>query len=258
MPSHFFCPHSTMAVRTVILDADADPAAAARELLESSRSSHWSRPFRVLLLGPRFTGKTSIINRLLYSDEVFRSMAPPPAAPATPDADYGVDLHRTELNIDGRPAVLHVWDIGGSHSLPQWRNTYLQGSDVLVLAFDASSSTSLNDAAAWICANDADIHARCVKALVANKVDVKSPATYATIEEGRGIASAHGWRFYETSARDGTGVTTMFHALVRAAAVRAVAEAAAAAQSEIHASGRERPRTASSRPCCACASCVVS
>jgi hypothetical protein len=83
-----FCPHSTMAVRTVILDADADPAAAARELLESSRSSHWSRPFRVLLLGPRFVGKTSITNRLLYSDEVFRSMPPPAAAPATPDAEH--------------------------------------------------------------------------------------------------------------------------------------------------------------------------
>jgi septin family protein len=109
-----------MAVRTVILDADADPAAAARELLESSRSSHWSRPFRVLLLGPRFTGKTSITNRLLYSDEVLRSM---PAAPATPDADYGVDLHRTELNIDGRPAVLHVWDMGGSYGLvDSWVN----------------------------------------------------------------------------------------------------------------------------------------
>lgn len=169
---------------------------------------------------------------------------------------------RRTLNIDERPAVLHVWDIGGSYGLPRWRNTYLQGSDVLVLAFDASSSTSLNDAAAWICANDADIHARCVKALVANKVDVKSPATYATIEEGRGIASAHGWRFSETSARDGTGVSTTFQTLVRAAAVRAVAEAAAAAaaaaQPKIHALRRERPRAASSRPCCACASCVVS
>jgi GTPase SAR1 family protein len=156
---------------------------------------------KALVFGPCRAGKTSIVRRLKPGADFDPEYTP----------SIGVDFVRERTHVNGTPVYVMAWDHSRYRAVPQGRSPayflrdhgYARKSDVAVLVFDASDAASVRDAVTWLKDNDADIAQDCVKALVANKVDVAVPDVLA---EGRDVARAFGWTFFETSARDNTGI----------------------------------------------------
>jgi GTPase SAR1 family protein len=179
---------------------------------------------KATFFGPRGAGKTSLIVRIGG-----RRAFDPEYKPT-----IGMDFARKRVSVDATPVIFTAWDYtdynsgagagAGAGSGCTSASSFLRDrdfvrrSDVAVLVFDATSAASQREVVAWIQANDAGI-TDCVKALVATKVDVVDVGFDVAVRlaEARGVASTYGWHFFETSAKNDTGIAEMVDALSRAA-----------------------------------------
>ena len=183
---------------------------------------------KATVFGPRGAGKTSIVSRI-------GGVEPRASATAAHSVTYAhSEFTRSRVRVGTTLIVFTAWDLTdfnvqryipygetGSyflreHSYMRRDSAVRRQSDVAVLVFDASSTASLRECVVWIKENDGGIR-ECVKALVANKVDVASPVLRATLAEARDVADKYGWHFFETSAKSGTGISEMVDALASAA-----------------------------------------
>ena len=189
---------------------------------------------KATVFGPRGAGKTSIVSRI-GGVEPRASATAAHSASYAPSATYAPsEFTRMRVRFGATLIVFTAWDLTDfnvqrliphgetgtyflrEHSYTRRESAVRRQSDVAVLVFDASSTASLRECVVWIKENDGGIR-ECVKALVANKVDVASPVLRATLAEARDVADKYGWHFFETSAKSGTGISEMVDALASAA-----------------------------------------
>ncbi len=228
-----------MAVRVFMLSPEDDAAAFAEAILSAEEASGPPLQMKAMLLGPHGAGKTSIFDCLRRSDGGVS--CGPSGVPAS------ADFHWTRVQLGRKQVSLQVWDgLTERAVLQPWCHTFFRSVDAVVLVFDATDAASCLQATSWLQANDAAIGVTCVKALVANKVDAAT-ASAGIIEQGRSVAAAYGWCFFETCAHDASNVALLFRTLARDAAqiqAQALETATAAAPPP-----PPRPRACRACPC---------
>jgi small GTP-binding protein len=148
---------------------------------------------KICMVGQFGVGKTSLVRR--FVDSIF-------------DDRYlttiGVKIDRKDVNIDGRPLTLMLWDLAGEDELAPFNVSHLRGASGYILVADGCRAATLDKAA--------EIQQRIVQSLgpmpfvlVVNKADLRDQW-----EVQSALVAQYGWPTFETSAKTGSGVEEMF------------------------------------------------
>ena len=106
---------------------------------------------------------------------------------------------------------LLIWDIGGQSKWRDIRSTYLMGSDGAIIVFDVTRRNTFEDLNTWINDLQRYIGAKVPFVLVGNKIDLDAfEMRDVTTEEIKEYAKKQNVHFFETSAKTGEVVETMF------------------------------------------------
>ncbi|WVQ97492.1 hypothetical protein IAU59_004606 [Kwoniella sp. CBS 9459] len=171
---------------------------------------------KLVIVGDGAAGKTSLLN-------VFAVGHFPEAYEPTV-----FDNYVTEIELDGKPVQLALWDTAGQEEYERLRPLSYSKAHVILIAFSVDTPDSLeNVSQKWI----EEVRSICGKAipviLVACKTDLRdkaiangtySPERFTDRDTGQRMASSIGARgYFETSALLNQGVDAVFEAATRAA-----------------------------------------
>jgi small GTP-binding protein len=154
--------------------------------------------YKLVFVGDAKVGKTSLIHRYLRQG-------------TAPVATLGATSTRVEVEVDGAPVLLNVWDTAGQETLRNLVPVYAKGAHAAVIAFDLSEPATCAHVPGWydyIRQNVGEI----VICVAANKTD-KPPAV--DINELFQWAADRGVEVTRTSAMEGENVGALFESVAR-------------------------------------------
>ena len=138
---------------------------------------------RLIICGDSFTGKSSIINKFIGSNN-------------PNNTTIGVEFFTKNYQLNEKEIKLLIWDTGGGHKFRTIVNRYFKGSNGIILVFDVSSKESFENIKYWLedikrlINNDYDI------ILIGNKADKKKIISDIEIEE---FTSKNNIKYFENS-----------------------------------------------------------
>ncbi len=168
--------------------------------------------FKIIEVGDSSVGKTAI--KVRFTDNYFKRDL---------KSTLGVDFGSRVLNVEYVPedvmtensrklkVNMTVWDFGGQKIYANQRKMYYNQAKGCLLVYDVTNPASFKSLPEWI--KEIEENAGKIPILlIGNKVDLtaerKVPST-----EAQKFAQKNGFLFFESSAKDGTGVTDAFEAL---------------------------------------------
>ncbi|XP_018612802.2 GTP-binding protein Rhes-like [Scleropages formosus] len=163
---------------------------------------------RIVVLGARRVGKTSILRRFLRDG--FEERYEPTAE----------DFHRKLYQIRGETYQLDILDASGERDFPAKRRLSILTGDIFLLVFSMDDRDSLDELAALlkevVAAKAKLLKTRensCVPVVICgNKVDL-SPEERTVSRADVCQALGNDFPYFETSAKNGTNLEEMFEAL---------------------------------------------
>ena len=113
------------------------------------------------------------------------------------------------VEIRNKAYRIQIWDTAGQENFRSITRAYYKNSVCALVVYDISSRDSFNNVSTWIedCKNQSPKTIFMV--LVGNKSDLADRRQVNT-EEGQELADKYGMQFYETSAKTGENVDTIF------------------------------------------------
>lgn len=125
------------------------------------------------------------------------------------------DFYRKDIEIDQNPITLEILDTAGTEQFVSMRDLYIQNGQGFLIVYSIANYHSLRDATSL---KDTILNIKHLDevplVLAGNKKDLEDQREAST-QEGRDLAKKWGCPFFETSAKEQTGVEEIFHSLVR-------------------------------------------
>jgi small GTP-binding protein len=162
--------------------------------------------FKVVLLGDSGVGKTSIVQQ--FERKEFQ--------PAK-DSTIGASFMSREIETGNGPIKLHIWDTAGQERYRSLVPTYARGACAAVIVFDLSVSDTLQSVNRWIQSFKGVAGESALTYIVGNKSDLVATAGEAEAMLGDNVDAA---QLFIVSAKRGTGIDDMFHAIADEIAVK--------------------------------------
>ena len=170
---------------------------------------------KICIIGESGVGKTSLINR--FTKDKFSNKY---------RITVGADLFSHDMNVDGDNFSLQVyynqiWDTAGQEKFQSIGSAFYRGSDACVLVYDVTSTQSLEKLENWkkefINQGGIDNIDKFPFIVVGNKADrndktVNQEAVASFCENNGGM------KYFETSAKEGSGILEAMEEVVRQAA----------------------------------------
>lgn len=175
----------------------------------SASNEHIS--IKILSVGDPECGKSCIIKRYCEGRFVNRYIS-------TIGVDYGVK----KMNIQGIKVAVNFFDLSGQRDYEEIRKEFFKDSQGVVLTFEINDKTTFANLQRWerearnnglnfsdvdvvVCGNKADLNGREVSAAEGNK-----------------WATSKGYKYFDTSANTGLGVTEAMESLFNSVVTRAL------------------------------------
>ena len=171
--------------------------------LTSEASSSTSSKFKIVFLGDQSVGKTSIINRFIYDtfEDVYQ-------------ATIGIDFLSKPVYVDDKTIRLQLWDTAGQERFKSLIPSYVKDSSVAVICYDITNADTFNSVKTWV-ENARSMRGEEVVLFIAgNKSDLAEQRAVSE-EDGEKLADELGASFFETSAKSGENVKTLFDDLAK-------------------------------------------
>jgi len=167
----------------------------------ASKGGHYA--FKVSVIGEYAVGKTSLIKRYMTNsfDEGY-------------NATLGAAISTFNTTVDKNEVSLQVWDLAGQTPFRKVRKQYLFGSDFALAVFDLTRRETLDALTEWV-ADVRSAEPEVVCFLVGNKSDLIEERQVPQEEAGAAAKNLAMSGYMETSAKDGTNITELFHAIAR-------------------------------------------
>jgi len=159
--------------------------------------------YKIVFLGNQSVGKTSIIHRFIYDsfDEAYQ-------------ATIGIDFMSQKMYVEDKIIILNLWDTAGQERFKSLIPSYIKDSAVAIVCYDVTSRESFQSIDKWIedarALRDDDV----LLILAGNKSDM-SERRQVSIEEGQEYAQRMNLLFFETSAKTGQNIKTLFNELAK-------------------------------------------
>jgi len=156
---------------------------------------------KLVLLGHKNVGKTSIFNRYVYDEYGKTSM--------TIGAYFGMK----QLRVSDRMVNLAIWDTAGEEKFDALTSFYCRGAACALVCYDITAADTFQSLGRWVdkIKNEADPN--CCICIIGNKVDmVESNPSSRRVEfaEARRYALSIGATVLEVSAKTGVNVNEAF------------------------------------------------
>lgn len=158
---------------------------------------------KLVMLGSREAGKSSIVNRLIrdtFSDNI--------------TATIGTAFFSKTLQVQNKNVKLQIWDTSGSERYRALTPMYFQNADAAIIVYDITSPQSFYEVESWVKTLKEHGPEKIVVGLAGNKIDLN--ATRAVdVSAGKSCAEKYGIPvFMETSAKTGENVLKIFTDIV--------------------------------------------
>lgn len=152
---------------------------------------------KVCVVGEGAVGKTSLIIR--YTEGHFRESYL---------MTVGTSFAVKELDFGDTVVRLQLWDLAGQPHFSSVRPVFYRGAAGVIMVFDVTRRETFNSIPSWY-TEVSQVTGEITSVLLANKADLVDQRQVST-EEGMAYATQLGWTYFETSAKDGRGVTDAF------------------------------------------------
>ena len=157
--------------------------------------------FKVVVVGNGAVGKTSLVLR--YTQHKFSENYV---------MTIGSNFAIAEVKLpDGQLCKLQIWDLAGQPHFSFVRPPFYKGASAVILVYDVTNRRSLDELKDWKDDFIKYLPPETIMYVLANKSDLKDERV-VTIEEGKRVAENLGAiEFWETSAKTGENVQTVFN-----------------------------------------------
>ncbi|XP_004390664.1 ras-related protein Rab-7a-like [Trichechus manatus latirostris] len=159
-------------------------------------------PLKILLVGSAGVGKSSLMNRFVHNRFCSRYRA-----------TIGADFFTKVTELEGQRVTVQLWDTAGAERCQSLGMALYQGSHCCVLVFDVTVAASFQAVAARQAEPPNPKLFPFV--LLGNKTDL--PGRQVSAQEAEEWCAQTQAQYFETSAKDGTGVALAFQSALQAA-----------------------------------------
>jgi small GTP-binding protein len=163
---------------------------------------------KLVLLGHKNVGKTSVFNRYLYDEWGETSM--------TIGAYFGMK----PCKCQDRQVNLAIWDTAGEEKYSSLTNFYCRNARAALVCYDMTSEDSFQGLQRWVEKIETEAAKNCAIVIVGNKLDaVEADPTKRAVDpaEAKRYANSIGATLIEASAKTGAGVAKAFETAVQLA-----------------------------------------
>lgn len=169
-----------------------------------SATSDSTKPVQVklVLLGEAAVGKSSVVLRFVNNE--FQDNKEP---------TIGAAFLTQKCRLEDKVIKFEIWDTAGQERFHSLAPMYYRNAQAAVVVYDVTKAPSLDKAKSWVKELQRQANPNIVIALAGNKVDLveeESDARQVPTEEAKAYAEESGLLFFETSAKQGTGVQEVF------------------------------------------------
>jgi small GTP-binding protein len=159
---------------------------------------------RVVLVGDSSVGKTSLITSV--TGETFNQHEP---------TTVGASWHMYTASIDGAQIELQLWDTAGQERYRTLGPLYYRSAVAAVAVFDVCNQSSFTNLPQWIDSVIAIAGPSTFIFIVGNKLDLAAAGAPRGADSDQALewARARAYRYFETSAKTGEGVSMVFRSV---------------------------------------------
>jgi len=161
---------------------------------------------KLVLLGHKNVGKTSIFNRYVYDEFGKTSM--------TIGAYFGLK----QCKVGDKAVNLQIWDTAGEEKFDSLTNFYCRSARASLICYDITNYSTFEGLQRWVDKITQEAEKNCAVILVGNKLDIaeENPAhRRVDATEAKRYAASVNAILVETSAKSGQGVNEIFAQLVQ-------------------------------------------
>jgi len=160
---------------------------------------------KLVLLGHKNVGKTSVFNRYVYDEFGKTSM--------TIGAYFGMK----QCKVNDRTCNLAIWDTAGEEKFDSLTNFYCRNARAALVCYDITNYDSFQGLQRWVDKVTSEAEKNCAMILVGNKLDLveENPSLREVdTNEAKRYATSVKALVVEASAKTGKNVPAMFDQLV--------------------------------------------
>lgn len=171
---------------------------------QTPERSKQSNTIKVVFVGAKNVGKTSIINRF-HKDEFADEYS----------ATVGIDLVTKSIKFGNTTVKVQLWDTAGQERFRCLIPGYIKKANAVVMVYDLTSAASFNEMEYWIGEVNKNKGSEVVIVVAGNKLDLAAKRE-VTSEEGMEFAKGHNVTFVEASAKTGENIGDIFNHIISA------------------------------------------
>ena len=154
--------------------------------------------FKYIIIGDSSVGKSNIL--LKYAHNQFK-----PEYQLT----IGVEFGAKNIDINGKTYRIQIWDTAGQENFRSITRAYYKNSVCALVVYDVTNKESFENVKSWIDDCKSQSPKTILMVLVGNKIDLDSERA-VSFEEGEEFAKVNNMPFFETSAKLGTNIESIF------------------------------------------------
>ena len=168
--------------------------------------------YKIVFVGDINVGKTSVMNRFIsnefstdYDVNYISLML------YFKQATIGVDFAAKSIEYNNNSIKLQIWDSAGQERYKSLIPSYVRGSSIILILYDISNRNTFSNISSWINFIKEVNTDNSILILCGNKIDL--PRQVST-NEGKTLAEKENMLFFETSAKESTGVNDMMYTCI--------------------------------------------
>ena len=155
--------------------------------------------YKLIFLGDQYAGKSSILNRF-YQDKFEQDY----------QATIGLDFHSKNVNINGTPERLLLYDTAGQEKFKSLIPMYIRDANIILVVYDITNKDSFVHTEHWVNETKDLKREDAIFVLVGNKIDLEENRIIQS-KEAEDFANEKGFLFYEVSAKTGDKIEELFN-----------------------------------------------
>ena len=126
-------------------------------------------------------------------------------------ATIGVDFATKTIEYKDNSIKLQIWDSAGQERYKALIPSYVRGASIIFILYDVSNKNTFTNVITWINFIKQVNTDDSVLVLCGNKIDL---ARQVSTSEGKILADKENMIFFETSAKNATGVSNMMYTCI--------------------------------------------